>query len=136
MRAAPKLRGPCFCSSMAVSPKIAAMDYRTLGRSGLDVAPVGLGTMMFGDRTDAATGWRLLTPPQQAPPAPPTPERAAATGDLARGGKTRSSGLPTSRGWRIAEVMRWCEKLPVPKPVVCQPYYNLLNRTPEIEVLP
>jgi aryl-alcohol dehydrogenase-like predicted oxidoreductase len=40
------------------------------------------------------------------------------------------------RGWRIAEVMRWCEKLRVPQPVVCQPYYNLLNRMPEVEVLP
>jgi len=24
----------------------------------------------------------------------------------------------------------------VPKPVVCQPYYNLLNRQPEVEILP
>ena len=28
------------------------MDYRQLGRSGLRVSPVCLGTMMFGDRTD------------------------------------------------------------------------------------
>jgi aryl-alcohol dehydrogenase-like predicted oxidoreductase len=24
----------------------------------------------------------------------------------------------------------------VPPPIVCQPYYNLLNRTPEVEILP
>ena len=29
-----------------------------------------------------------------------------------------------------------CEKLGVPGPVVCQPYYNLLNRMPEVEILP
>lgn len=30
------------------------MDYRRLGRSGIKVSPICLGTMMFGDRTDAA----------------------------------------------------------------------------------
>ncbi len=29
-----------------------------------------------------------------------------------------------------------CAELGVPYPVVCQPYYNLLNRVPEIEILP
>jgi len=33
-------------------------------------------------------------------------------------------------------MMRVCERLGVPQPVVCQPYYNLLNRMPEVEVLP
>jgi aryl-alcohol dehydrogenase-like predicted oxidoreductase len=58
------------------------MEYRRLGNSGLEVSPICLGAMMFGDRTDAA----------------------AAQG--------------------------------VPLPVVCQPYYNLLNRMPEVEILP
>jgi aryl-alcohol dehydrogenase-like predicted oxidoreductase len=59
-----------------------------------------------------------------------------ALGDLIRAGKLRSFGLSNFRGWRIAEVMRLCEKMGVPQPVVCQPYYNMLNRGPEVEILP
>lgn len=63
-------------------------------------------------------------------------EAVRALGDLIRAGKIRSFGLSNFRGWRIAEVHRLCEKAGVPQPVVCQPYYNLLNREPEIEILP
>jgi aryl-alcohol dehydrogenase-like predicted oxidoreductase len=35
------------------------MEYRLLGRSGLKVSPICLGTMMFGDRTDAPTSQRI-----------------------------------------------------------------------------
>jgi aryl-alcohol dehydrogenase (NADP+) len=195
------------------------MDYRTLGRSGLHVSPVCLGTMMFGDRADAAaareivahafdagvnfidtadvyangeseriTGdciraargrWILATKAgnpyagdDNAPPrtgglsrrwlfqacdaslarlradwidiyylhkddtVTPIAETVGAVGDLIRAGKIRYFGVSNYRGWRIAEVMRWCERLSVPQPVVCQPYYNLLNRMPEVEVLP
>ncbi|WP_083036753.1 aldo/keto reductase, partial [Achromobacter ruhlandii] len=59
-----------------------------------------------------------------------------ALGDLIRAGKLRSFGLSNFRGWRIAETLRLCEKLGVPQPVVCQPYYNMLNRGPEVEILP
>ena len=45
-------------------------------------------------------------------------------------------GLSNFRGWRIAEVVRLCRQSGVPLPVVCQPYYNLLNRGPEVEILP
>ncbi len=31
--------------------------------------------------------------------------------------------------------MHWCDRLNVTRPIVCQPYYNLLNRMPEVEVL-
>ena len=63
-------------------------------------------------------------------------EAVRALGDLIRAGKIRSFGLSNFRGWRIAEVIRLCEKVGVPQPVVCQPYYNLLNRGPEVEILP
>lgn len=63
-------------------------------------------------------------------------EAVRALGDLIRAGKIRSFGLSNFRGWRIAEVVRLCKELGVPQPVVCQPYYNLLNRGPEVEVLP
>jgi aryl-alcohol dehydrogenase (NADP+) len=195
------------------------MEYRQLGRSGLHVSPLCLGTMMFGDRTDAAatreiaahafdagvnfidtadvyakgeseriTGdciraargrWILATKAanpyagdENAPPRTgglsrrwlfqacdaslarlgtdwidvfylhkddtdtPIAETVGAIGDLIRAGKIRYFGVSNYRGWRIAEVMRWCERLAVPQPVVCQPYYNLLNRMPEVEVLP
>ena len=192
------------------------MDYRRLGRSGLDVSTVCLGTMMFGDRTserdafeivaharehgvnfidtadvystgeseritgkairDTRSHWILATKVGNAM-APgmrndgglsrrwihaecdaslarlatpyidiyyfhrddhttPLEESIAAVGELIRAGKVRYFGVSNFRGWRIAEVHRVCESLGVPRPVVCQPYYNLLNRMPEVEVLP
>jgi aryl-alcohol dehydrogenase-like predicted oxidoreductase len=63
-------------------------------------------------------------------------EAVRALGDLIRAGKIRAFGLSNFRGWRIAEVIRLCEKTGVPAPAVCQPYYNLLNRMPEVEILP
>ncbi len=55
---------------------------------------------------------------------------------MLRAGKIRYWGLSNFRGWRIAEAVRLAGQLGMPKPVVCQPYYNLLNRMPEVEVLP
>lgn len=63
-------------------------------------------------------------------------EAVRALGDLISAGKIRGFGLSNFRGWRIAEVVRLCKELGVPQPVVCQPYYNLLNRGPEVEILP
>ena len=63
-------------------------------------------------------------------------EAVQALGDIIRSGKIRAFGLSNFRGWRIAEVMRLCRAGGVPMPVVCQPYYNLLNRNPEVEILP
>ena len=63
-------------------------------------------------------------------------EVVRALGDLIRAGKIRSFGLSNFRGWRIAEMVHLCRQLGVPQPVVCQPYYNLLNRAPEVEILP
>jgi aryl-alcohol dehydrogenase (NADP+) len=36
------------------------LEYRNLGASGLAVSPICLGTMMFGDRTDAAEAGRIV----------------------------------------------------------------------------
>ena len=66
----------------------------------------------------------------------PIAETVGAIGDLIRSGKIRYFGVSNYRGWRIAEVVSECEAQGVPLPVVCQPYYNLLNRTPEVEILP
>jgi len=192
-----------------------AMDYRRLGASGVEVSPICLGTMMFGDVTDAREAqrivdaafdagvnfidtadvyrkgaseeivggaikanrrrWILATKVGNAMTAAPhdgglsrrwmlqacddsltrlatdyidvyylhkddrdTPvaETVGAVGDLIRSGKIRYFGLSNYRGWRIAEVVSECEAQGVPLPVVCQPYYNLLNRMPEVEILP
>lgn len=63
-------------------------------------------------------------------------EPVRAMGDLVRAGKIRYWAVSNFRGWRIAEIARLCDQLGVPRPVVCQPYYNLLNRMPEVEILP
>ena len=193
---------------------MAGMDYVRLGDSGLMVSPLCLGTMMFGDRTDAATSARIIGSAHEAGinfidtadvytkgaserivgPAikphrrdwilatkcgnvmtrkphdgglsrrwilaacddsltrlgtdyidiyylhkddteTPIAETVGAIGELLRAGKIRYFGVSNYRGWRIAEVVSECEAQGVPLPVVCQPYYNLLNRGPEVEVL-
>ncbi len=61
------------------------------------------------------------------------PLRAIQT--LLAAGKIRYWGLSNFRGWRIAQAVQLARELGMPAPVVCQPYYNLLNRLPEVEVL-
>jgi len=63
-------------------------------------------------------------------------EAVRAMGDLVRAGKIRYWAVSNFRGWRIAEIARLCDRFGVPRPVACQPYYNLLNRMPEVEILP
>jgi aryl-alcohol dehydrogenase-like predicted oxidoreductase len=55
---------------------------------------------------------------------------------MLQAGKIRYWGVSNYRGWRIAEMVRIADRLGMPGPVVCQPYYNLLNRMPEVEILP
>ncbi|MFN7276830.1 MAG: aldo/keto reductase, partial [Betaproteobacteria bacterium] len=66
----------------------------------------------------------------------PLEETVGAVGDLIRAGKVRYFGISNYRGWRISEVVHTCRALGVPPPVVCQPYYNAMNRMPEVEILP
>lgn len=192
-----------------------AMKYNRLGVSGLEVSIVCLGTMMFGDLTDAAAAqwivdsafdaginfidtadvyakgaletivggaigahrrrWILATKVGNVMTHSPhdgglsrrwilqgcddslrrlatdyidiyylhrdfhdaaLDEAVGAIGDLIRSGKIRYFGLSNFRGWRIAEIVNECEAQGVAAPIVCQPYYNLLNRGPEVEILP
>jgi len=191
------------------------MQFRRLGDSGLEVSTICLGTMMFGDLTDATAAQRIIASAfdaginfidtadvyakgaseQIVGPAiaanrqrwilatkvgnvmtqsphdgglsrrwilqacddslkrletdyidiyylhkddtdTPVEETVEAIGDLIRAGKIRYFGVSNYRGWRIAEVVALCAELGVPRPVVCQPYYNAFNRTPEVEILP
>ncbi|MBT3533346.1 MAG: aldo/keto reductase [Rhodospirillaceae bacterium] len=69
-------------------------------------------------------------------PNTPLMETVRAMGDLVRQGKVRYFGLSNYRSWRVAEVCRICDDLGIDRPVVSQPYYNIMNRTPEVEQLP
>ena len=55
---------------------------------------------------------------------------------MLRAGKIRYWGVSNFRGWRITELVHLARQMGMPGPVVCQPYYNLLNRMPEVEILP
>ena len=190
------------------------MEYRRLGRSGLKVSRLCLGTMMFGDRTSEDEAARIVGSAREAgvnfidtadlyangeseritgrlvagdrdkwvvatktgqprpddpnrgigrkwlfhaidgslarlgmewvdiyylhrdDPAVPMDEPVAAMGDLIRAGKIRYWGVSNILGWRIAEAACVADRLGVSRPVVCQPYYNALNRQPENEILP
>ena len=192
------------------------MEYRKLGRSGLKVSPLCLGTMMFGGHTDEADSARIIArareaginfidtadvyndgrseeivgrairaerddwvlatkianpmgpgPNQRGPVAPldvrglPTPRscasaptgststtctrrtttrrsrrRSRAIADLIRAGKVRYFGISNYRSWRLAEICSLCDRQGIARPVVSQPYYNAINRMPEVEHLP
>jgi aryl-alcohol dehydrogenase (NADP+) len=57
-------------------------------------------------------------------------------GEIIGAGKARYFGVSNYRAWRIVQIAGLCDKLGVPAPVVCQPYYNAMNRMPETEILP
>lgn len=65
----------------------------------------------------------------------PLEETVQAIGDLLRQGKIRYWGVSNFRGWRIAEVCHVAERLGVPRPIVSQPLYNIVNRQAEPEQL-
>jgi len=191
------------------------MDYRGLGRTGVKVSPLCLGTMMFGGQTDEAASQRIIAMAREAglnfidtadaynegeservtgrairteryrwvlatkvcnpmgdgpnerglsrkwvmraaeaslerlgtdvidiyylhkeDPTTPIEETLRAVDDLIRKGAIRYFGLSNFRSWRIAEVIRLCDQVNMPRPVVLQPYYNAMNRQPEVELLP
>jgi len=191
------------------------MEYRKLGRSGLTVSALCLGTMTFGDRTDEREAGRIVSEAAEAgvnfidtadqyakgeservtgraiasnrhhwilatkvgnrmgpgwgevglsrrwmmraienslqrlgtdyvdvyylhydDPDSPLEETLGAMGDIIRSGKARYFGISNYRGWRLTLLMQFAKELGVPAPVVCQPYYNAMNRQPEVEILP
>jgi aryl-alcohol dehydrogenase-like predicted oxidoreductase len=66
----------------------------------------------------------------------PPEETITALDDLLRQGKIRYWGVSNFRAWRIMEFIRLCDVAGVARPVVGQPYYNAVNRMPEVEYLP
>lgn len=66
----------------------------------------------------------------------PLRESLETVGDLIRSGKVRYFGLSNFRAWRVAEAVGICAELGIPRPIALQPYYHVLNRQPEVELLP
>lgn len=191
------------------------MHYRTLGRSGLKVSPLCLGTYMFGNQTDEPTSARIIAkarddginfldtadvyarggteeiigraigaerhrwvvatkvgdplgdgPNQRGlsrkwimeaadaslrrlgtdyidlyymhaeDPATRPSETLQALRDLIARGKIRYFGVSNHRSWRVAAICHLCDQLGMDRPAASQPYYNAVNRKPEVEHLP
>jgi aryl-alcohol dehydrogenase (NADP+) len=68
--------------------------------------------------------------------ATPLGETVRALGDLVRHGKIRYFGVSNYKSWRVAEICGLCDELGIDRPVVSQPYYNAMNRQPEVEHIP
>ncbi len=66
----------------------------------------------------------------------PLAETVLALGDLVRSGKILHFGVSNFRAWRVAELCSLCDRFGIGRPVVSQPYYNAMNRMPEVEHLP
>ena len=191
------------------------MQYRPLGRSGLKISPICLGTMMFGGPTDEATSNRIVAKAREAgvnfidtadayskggseqvvgraisnsrhnwvlatklansmgddpnrgglsrrwvlqaadeslkrlgtdyidiyylhkeDHSTPLQETVRAMGELIQQGKVRYFGVSNYRAWRVAEICNICDDLGIARPVASQPYYNAMNRMPEVEHFP
>jgi aryl-alcohol dehydrogenase-like predicted oxidoreductase len=69
-------------------------------------------------------------------PNTPWEQTVATFGDLIRQGKLREWALSNVRAWHIPHVVHFCRQMGVPQPAALQPYYNLMNRQPETELLP
>ena len=66
----------------------------------------------------------------------PLEETVRAMGELIRQGKVRYFGVSNYRAWRVAEICNICDRLGIDRPIVSQPYYNAMNRMPEVEHFP
>jgi hypothetical protein len=53
-------------SNQKIATEEACVDYRNLGRSGLKVSPLCLGTMMFGGAADEPTAQRIIAKAREA----------------------------------------------------------------------
>src|SRR3979411_1355905 len=57
-------------------------------------------------------------------------------GELVHKGKVRYFGVSNYRAGRVAEICNICDRLGIDRPIVSQPYYNAMNRMPEVEHFP
>ena len=66
----------------------------------------------------------------------PLDETIGALGALMNEGAIAHWGFSNFRPWKIAEMVRVADRLGVARPVAAQPYYHLLNRTAEPDLIP
>ena len=66
----------------------------------------------------------------------PLEETLRTLGDLIAQGKIRYWAFSNYSAWRIAEMIRLCDLLGVPRPIAAQPLYNAMTRIAEVEYLP
>jgi len=66
----------------------------------------------------------------------PLEESVAAMGDIIASGKARYWGFSNHRAWQVGELVHLCAQLGCPPPVIAQPYYNIVNRQIETDLLP
>ena len=191
------------------------MEKRPLGRSGLKVSPICLGTMMFGHRTSESEAERIVARGHEAginfidtadqysdglceeilgrllkgqrndwvlatkvgnplkhiedsgglsadwirkavegslmrlatdridlyylhleDHSTPLEETVGSLGELLKEGKILNYGVSNFRAWRLAEIVRLSGLAGIAPPSASQPYYNAMNRMPEVEHLP
>jgi len=66
----------------------------------------------------------------------PLVETLAALAGLMRQGLVGAWGLSNFRGWQVAEAVRLADAEGMARPVAVQPYYHVLNREAETELIP
>jgi aryl-alcohol dehydrogenase (NADP+) len=69
-------------------------------------------------------------------PSTPIEETLNALGDVIRSGKALYWGASTMMAWQFAKLVYAADRLGVPRPVSMQPYYNIVYREEEREMLP
>lgn len=66
----------------------------------------------------------------------PLEESVAAMGEIIAAGKAQYWGFSNHRAWQVGELVHLCAQLGCPQPVIAQPYYNIVNRQIETDLLP
>jgi aryl-alcohol dehydrogenase-like predicted oxidoreductase len=66
----------------------------------------------------------------------PLEESVAAMGEIIASGKAQYWGFSNHRAWQIGELVRLCDNLGTPRPIMDQPLYNMVNRLAESDLLP
>src|SRR5678809_1299451 len=69
-------------------------------------------------------------------PSTPIDETLLALHDIVRAGKARYVGASTMSAWQFAKLLYKADALGITRPVSMQPYYNLLYREEEREMIP
>ena len=66
----------------------------------------------------------------------PLDETVDALAHVIAAGKVNYVGVSNFPSWRIAEIVHLCVEAGIQPPIVCQPNYNAVSRTAEVEVIP